>query len=780
MKKILALLLALCMIACLFVGCKETEEPAPTDPSTPDESSSDESSTEEPYTGADTLVYATQAFGQKFSPFFSTVAYDTEVVDLVHAGLMGTDREGNMILNGMDGVTIPYNGTDYEYQTMANCEVVQNDDGSVEYNLTMRDDIVFSDGEPANIDDVIFGIYVSADPTYDGASTLYAVPIEGIEEYHGSMAYKYVVILNDIAENGGIENLPESEFYTADEAAAYWTAFCAAGEKFAQEIVDYMAEALGDENITVKTAAENWGYKLEEGATTADFFADIFAAYGSDFSAETGIDYESAGSSIVDLVGAELGDAAASYKELVQLADVPNISGIIRTGDYSMTVKCTKFDATAIYNMGFTVAPLHYYGDESQYDYENNKFGFPKGDLTIVKDKTTAPMGCGPYTFKSYENGVVTLESNPLYYQGAPKIKNILMTESTDADYIPGIQTGTYDLAVPSIDENAVKALGDGNGNGELTGDTFTTILVDYRGYGYLGINSNEVSVGSDGSSDASKNLRKGLMTLLSVYREVVINSWYGDRAAIIQYPISNTSWAAPRPTDEGYQNCYSVDVDGNPIYTEDMNDEQKYEAALQAAIGFFKAAGYTWDDAAGKFTAAPEGAKMEYEIIIPGDGQQNHPAYGIAVRASEDLAKIGIKLTISDVASTVWNDALEANTAQIWVAAWQATPDPDMYQVYHSTNADGKGTNSNHYQIKDSTLDELIVEARGSADNAFRKATYKDCFEIILDWACELPLYQRKDCTVASSARVNVDTLPQDMTPYWGWYAEIQNLEMN
>ena len=102
------------------------------------------------------------------------------------------------------------------------------------------------------------------------------------------------------------------------------------------------------------------------------------------------------------------------------------------------------------------------------------------------------------------------------------------------------------------------------------------------------------------------------------------------------------------------------------------------------------------------------------------------------------------------------------------------------MYQVYYSANAHGEGTNSNHYQITDSELDTLIVDARSSSDNAYRKATYKTCFDIILDWGVELPLYQRKDCTVASTVRVNVDTLPKDMTPYWSWDAEIETLEMN
>ena len=48
---------------------------------------------------------------------------------------------------------------------------------------------------------------------------------------------------------------------------------------------------------------------------------------------------------------------------------------------------------------------------------------------------------------------------------------------------------------------------------------------------------------------------------------------------------------------------------------------------------------------------------------------------------------------------------------------------------------------------------------------------------EIILDWGCELPTYQRKDCTVFSTERVDISSIPQDMTPYWGWASEIETL---
>ena len=82
---------------------------------------------------------------------------------------------------------------------------------------------------------------------------------------------------------------------------------------------------------------------------------------------------------------------------------------------------------------------------------------------------------------------------------------------------------------------------------------------------------------------------------------------------------------------------------------------------------------------------------------MIPGKGQQDLPAYGVAVAASEVLESLGIKLQVNDVGTSVWNNALESNTAMMWAAAWQSTVDPDMTQVYHSSNAHGAGTNSNH-----------------------------------------------------------------------------------
>jgi len=287
--------------------------------------------------------------------------------------------------------------------------------------------------------------------------------------------------------------------------------------------------------------------------------------------------------------------------------------------------------------------------------------------------------------------------------------------------------------------------------------------------------------VGGVADSDASKNLRRAFATILAVHRDVSIDSFYGDAASVINYPVSNTSWAAPRPTDEDYKVAFSTDVEGNPIYTSDMIADDKYVAAIEAAKGFLLAAGYTFDEAQGIFTAAPDGAKLSYEIIIPGDGIGDHPSFSILTDAAAALKTIGIELKINDPANgnVMW-DALDAGSQEMWCAAWQSTIDPDMYQVYHSSGVVGAGgSDSNHYHIRDAELDRLIVEARKSDDQSFRKAVYKQALDVIIDWAVEIPIYQRQNCFLFSAERVDLDSTVQDITTFYDWMQEVENLKM-
>ena len=66
------------------------------------------------------------------------------------------------------------------------------------------------------------------------------------------------------------------------------------------------------------------------------------------------------------------------------------------------------------------------------------------------------------------------------------------------------------------------------------------------------------------------------------------------------------------------------------------------------------------------------------------------------------------------------------------------------------------------------------------AAQRCPRKTVYKACLDIIIDWAVEVPSYQRQNIVAFSPERINMDTVTPDITTYWGWMSEIELIEMN
>ena len=645
------------------------------------------------------LVVSSAHFENKFSPFFAASAEDMHIVDMTQISVLYLDRVGAPVLKGIEGETRSYNGTDYTYKGTSDVEVTENADGTVTYDIKLRDDLVFSDGEPVTIDDVIFSMYVLSDPTYDGSSTLYSQPIKGMEAYRSGMESRMNLILA-----AGPDKYEANDFFTEEQYNAFWAAFDKAGVAFVDGIRQYLLDAgYNTEEDSVKTWAANWGYDLADDATEADFFKTIVETYGYDVS-DDGINAEKGNLGFTDAMEAELGDAWADYQAGEQTGNsAANIEGIEKIDDYT--------------------------------------------------------------------NGIVYLESNKDYFKGEPKTKYLQFLETQDDDKVPGIEAGTFDISDPSYSKDVVSQIESYNG-GNITGDVITTKLYDFLGYGYIAMNSKNVSVNGKIDSDASKNLRKAIATVIAAYRDEAIDSYYGETASVINYPISSTSWAAPQVTDDGYTVAYSVDVNGNPIYTAQMTAEQRYEAALQAALAFFEKAGYTVKD--GKLVSAPKGAKLEYTVNIGAGGSGDHPSFLLLKTASDALKTIGFTLTVNDIAqASDLYASYQSGQAEIWCAAWGATSDPDMYQIYHS-----KGS-TNYYGIYDKELDQLILDARKSSDQTYRKGLYKAAMEIVMDWAVEIPIYQRSEVYTVSTQRVKVDTLTPDMTPYWSWMNEVETIEM-
>ena len=461
---------------------------------------------------------------------------------------------------------------------------------------------------------------------------------------------------------------------------------------------------------------------------------------------------------------------------------IANISGIEKVSDTVVQVTVDGYDAAAVYLLGINVAPLYHYGDPARYDYANNRFGFDFGDLSGVRAKNAEPAGAGPYKFLKYANKTVYFATNEYYYKGEPLISNVQFKGTGSGANIAGVAAGSIDVAAPDFNKSTVAEIKKHNPNGELTGGKIETRTTNDLSYRYIGINAKKVNVAGEPASEASKNLRRGLATILAAYRDPASDSFYGELASVINYPISASSWAAPSPADKGYKIAFSTALDGSSLYEAKMSPEQKQAAASKAALEYFVAAGYSLDETKTRLAAAPEGASLEYEIIIPGNGEGDHPAFLLATEAREAFAQIGISLVINDPLDInfLW-DSLDAGTQELWSAGWKADLEPDLDQIYHSSNVVGQTGSSaaNSYYIKDDELDDLLMQASSSTDQAFRKAAYRLCLDIILDWAVEIPFTQQKNAVVFSGARVDLDTVAVDLTPYWGWLAEIEHLRL-
>lgn len=291
-KKRLVTLLLTAVMAASFTACGGGS-------SSSSSGSSSEKADSTSSKGKDTLVVAYDFFNQKFSPFFAKTSYDTEAQAMTQVALMNIDREGSPVLKGIEGEKRSYNGKEYTYKGISDIEVVQNSDGTVDYNITLRKDIKFSDGEPLTIDDVIFNMYVLADPTYDGSSSFYTLPIEGLEEYRSSM-----VALSDLILKATPENTDFSK-WTKEQQDKYWAAFNAAGEKFVQEIIDYcksngldpknyynndvamgMAEwgfgEINDKGVLTAPSGATFDLAAGKFPTAADYWKEIVKKYGYD------------------------------------------------------------------------------------------------------------------------------------------------------------------------------------------------------------------------------------------------------------------------------------------------------------------------------------------------------------------------------------------------------------------------------------------------------------------------------------------------------------------
>ncbi len=343
------------------------------------------------------LVIGSGIMDGKFSPFFYTSGYDGDVVEKTQIPLLYLDQYGE-----------PQAGDEWPCLAYSYTQQTDAAKPTSTYKIVLKNGVAFSDGEPVTLKDVLFTIYTFCDPLYDGANTFYSIDIQGLDEYRLQTNAETLEMADAIlaagigASDDGSPTYPAVDGATVEQQAAFWSYLDQAGEKFAQDIVNYVMNNLLENDyiqayfspdmtadeikasdfLTVAFSMALWGYgslssdfPYENGVftdslgntydvasdtlTAADFWKNIFANYGYDIS-DAGINCEKTGELRVE----EYVRGLYLANEGVIEGGVDSISGIT-TGtetcedgvdrDYIQIVT-DGIDPTAVYQMALRSA----------------------------------------------------------------------------------------------------------------------------------------------------------------------------------------------------------------------------------------------------------------------------------------------------------------------------------------------------------------------------------------------------------------------------------------
>ena len=662
------------------------------------------------------LIIRTDDAPGTFDPFSPRGRSGTVLAALTGVTLLGTARGGETVTAGMTGQSIPYGEQEYDYTGIADVR----QDGKV-FTITLNEDIYFSDGVNLTADDVIFSMYVLADPSYRGTCRFAELPIRGLKEYRGDLRPKWEQILEAMAD--GEDPVEKGCGITREEYDTFLEVFRSAGlafvepiissctENFAEQYSEYVLGVSAEElknsrGLQIAFAEYFWGYAAgrnddglweENGGGTYDLstaypteegFWELIARKHRFDVSDSGINYEKMGDEdFCELLERRMEVSCPSLFEATgRKAGAASVSGIRKTGLYSLQITMTRNVGTEIGKMDIPVCPLHWYGNEQEYDYRADRFGFAKGDLSGVLRSGKPALGAGPYQMLRESGGTVILGANSLYAGGTAATGNLIVSDRTAA----------WDLWMTEGEEDAE-----------------TGIAVGTERYTGVGFNVDRVKIGEDSLSEASCAFRRSIAAAVQAFME-------DERDGL---------WARIVP--------------------------------MLASAGFVT-------DGTG-VTGSPEGAPERLVIRVYGTGRTE-----TALReAAAWLNRCGLPVTVEEMPSAAFvRSYAQEGSSDVWI---MQADDPWRGGAAALFASDGK---DNVFRLASEKVDGLLEEAAAAADPLEGYRLYGKASEEVERLCVFLPLIH-ESWMLRISGRVDPASLPEDMTEHYGWYSQAHLLRM-
>jgi peptide/nickel transport system substrate-binding protein len=327
------------------------------------------------------------------------------------------------------------------------------------------------------------------------------------------------------------------------------------------------------------------------------------------------------------------------------------------------------------------------------------------------------PVGTGPYILEEWEPGArIALKANPHYFEGRPNLDRVVYR------IIPDSATMFLELRSGGIDMTGLDAL-------QYRRQTETKFFQrNFKKYRYLA--SQYVYIGW--------NLRDRRFKDVRVRRAL---SYAIDQNEIIKGVLLGLGKPATGPLKPGTY-WYNPKVKRYPY-------DPKKAKALLTECG--------WKDTDGDGILDKNGQPFTFTIIT-NQGNQYRANTGVIVQRR--LAEIGIKVELRIIEWAAFlKEFINKGRFEACILAWTIPPDPDLYDVWHSSNAKPGGLNFTDY--KNPELDKLLDEQRRTFDQAKRKAIIDRIQEIMAEEVPYTFLYVPESLPIVNARFKGIEPAP-------------------
>ena len=293
------------------------------------------------------------------------------------------------------------------------------------------------------------------------------------------------------------------------------------------------------------------------------------------------------------------------------------------------------------------------------------------------------PIGTGPFKFKEWvSDEKITLVANDDYFEGRPNLDQISYRIIPEPPLLElEFQTKGIDLYSPQPHQN--KRISENR--------KFDIYKRLGNGYTYIGWNN---------KLELFKDVKVRQALTHAVNRRAIIKYLLYDLGVIATGPFPPQMW---------YSNNDVTPLEYNP-------DKAK---KLLAEAG--------WKDSDGDGILDKNGKPFKFSLIT---NNGNELRKNVAVLVQRELQKIGIDVEIALYEWAVFiRDKINARDFEAIVLGWGLGVDPDIYEIWHSSQRE-KGFNVIGY--KNSEVDRLIEEGRTEYDREKRKKIYFKIHELI------------------------------------------------